>query len=659
MKTSILGLSILVVSLAGVGHGLYQSHQIEQRWLNHSLELQAEKFSHLATAYAQLAEPNVTAGLTQLMQKASALDWGVQIRCYSPYALDWRNQFETPFNTKAWKAIELNPKYILGEMTANQNGITYRLAQGIFLASNCQNCTFLNSQGETVTLTPGQLLGVLEWEWPLGAIQTAYQAELAAWRRHQWQQSGMLFALGIFSILGLVIAVRSIRTDYENKYKEFSREVNKQQDALTIERQQHAEDTQFTRVISREIRTPINSLLGLSELLLAEESSSTSRHYEKLKLLEESAKEIVGILDNITELRKIESDDTPLYLTKTVLRDLVNTLLTQFSSKAAQKQLMLLCRVDKKVPDQVLLDGHLIQQILNNLLHNAMQNTQRGGIAIEITAVDPAPNLIQLFFKVIDTSAGIPVSKLPYVFKQKQEEGMLVFSDEEQLRSRLIVCEKLVNKMGGTIGVNSELDNGSIFWFTLEVPNPSGVSLQSKMQTDTTEYSPYAYDLESPMDSKRLMKLIQQRAQQQTQPYAPQKNAALQASSPEEALSILLVEDNAVNRMVATNILNKMGHRVQVAGNGLEALQQVIDQDFDLVFMDIQMPEMNGVAATQEIRKLPEPKKSQIPIIALTADAMVGDKEKYLRAGLDGYVSKPFRVEQLRQVIESLSVLRA
>lgn len=648
----LFGIILLILSLAGIGHGLYHARVLEERWLTQGLRLHAEKIGHIATGYTQITEPNEAQSLTELSQKVAGLGLGAQVRHYSPYALDWRNQFETPFNTKAWNAIQANPTSMPSEMIEGAQGTTYHLAQGIFLSPTCQTCTFLNNKGETLALEPGQLLGVVEWEWPLNSFSKAYQKERALLQNHHWLQAGFILTLGLVAGLGCVFLLRRLRIYYDKKLSVFTEESQHYQRTLAQERVQHEENTQFTRIVSREIRTPVNSLLGLSELLLSEDLPAP--HYEKLKLLEESAKEIAGILDNIMELKNIESDDSPLYPTKTHLRKLVGTLLTQFQSKVAQRQLTLLCHVDKKVPEYVQVDGHRIQQILNNLINNALQNTQRGGIAIEISAVDPAPNLIEIIFKVIDTGAGISESKIPYVFKQKQAEGLFVFSDEEQLRSRLIVCEKLVSKMGGNIGVNSTLDKGSTFWFTLQVAITAGAQEASSYTEIEDSLKPYHYTFDLPMDSERLLKLITQRGAEQQTITTPSKNTALQANASQSPLSILIVEDNAVNRMVATNILSKMGHSVQVASNGLEALQQVIDHDFDVVLMDIQMPEMNGVAATQEIRKLSDPKKSQVPIIALTADAMVGDKEKYLRAGLDGYVSKPFRADQLRQVIESI-----
>jgi signal transduction histidine kinase/CheY-like chemotaxis protein len=656
-KTGIvLGATVLALSLGGCLYSLYQAREIEHGWVTHALQLHAEKINQFSTAYTRLAEPNTMDDLALLTQKVTTLGWGVQLRYYSPYALDWRNQFETPFNTRAWQEIQIEPKRLVKEMNAQgQNGAEYRLAQGIFLSSGCQDCSFLNNKGERVSLEPGQLIGIMEWAWPLSIANMAYEKELTAWHHHQWQQAGVLLALGLLSLAGIFCSIRTIRTEYEKKYADLSKEVSQYQRILRQERSQYEENSQFTRIVSREIRTPVNSLLGLSELLLSEDLSDSQN--EKLKLLEESIQEIVAILDNIAELKKIELDDSPLYPAKISLRQLVHTSLAQFGSKAAQRNLTLLCHVDKKVPESVLLDGQRVQQVLNNLLNNAMHHTRRGGIAVEITAIDPAPNFLEILFKVIDTGVGIPESKLPYVFHHKQAEGIFVISDDAQLSSRLIVCEKLIAKMAGNIGVNSELDKGSTFWFSLQIPTTRHTQSQSD-PANQLDYSPYACIFDLPMDSARLMDFIAKQDTHAQKARLSKKQGTLKTVAAEGSLHILLAEDDPVNCMVATNILRKMGHRVQVAGNGLEALQKVLEHDFDVVLMDIQMPEMNGVSATQEIRKLPDIKKSRIPIIALTADAMAGDKEKYLRSGLDGYISKPFRIEQLRQMIESIVTLR-
>jgi len=287
--------------------------------------------------------------------------------------------------------------------------------------------------------------------------------------------------------------------------------------------------------------------------------------------------------------------------------------------------------VDESVPDMIQGDPVRIRQILVNLINNAIKFTQKGKIHVEVKARPKnAQDTCELLFSVMDEGIGIE--------KDKQEKIFDAFTQEDASTTRqfggtglgLSICKKLLELMGGRIWVESEKGKGSAFNFVI----PSTVVRREDVPEALQEES-----IES-----QLMAQISR------------KKTLNQAEVKKEDLRILLAEDNLVNQKMAQRILEKKGWLVSVVNNGQEVLDILVKQDFDLILMDAQMPVMDGLEATRKVREMESPQGKHIPIIALTARAMSGDRKKCLDAGMDGYVSKPIDRGQLYETIESFFI---
>ncbi len=371
--------------------------------------------------------------------------------------------------------------------------------------------------------------------------------------------------------------------------------------------------SEFLAHMSHEIRTPISAIVGLSEVLEPRIREHEAREF--VEMIRESARSLLAIVGNILDLAYIESGKVQLTMGPIELRPLLESLVNTYSVIARQKSLSLALDIDQSVPQVVQADQEFLSRVLTNLLSNALKYTDKGGVGITLTLQRPFEGGERIRFAVSDTGIGIPASSRDRLFQSFERlHGTVTRPSHQGTGLGLTISKRLVELMGGLIGVESQEGAGSTFFFTL----PIGAS-----QVHRADVTPAA-----PSAAGRVLSRLPR-------------------------LRVLLVEDNFVNRLFLKTAFEDSGHVVTTAGNGSEALEALERGAFDVVLMDIQMPVMDGLEATRRIRRREGP-AARIPVIALTAFALKGDETRFSDAGLDDYVTKPVDFERLSEVIRKL-----
>ena len=378
---------------------------------------------------------------------------------------------------------------------------------------------------------------------------------------------------------------------------------------------EHAEQAsrakgEFLANMSHEIRTPMNGILGMTEAAL--ETPLNSQQRNLIDTARFSAESLLTIINDILDLSKIEAGKLQLDPIPFGLRKMLAKGLKVHAGVAANKGLKLLCDVQPNVPDTILSDLTRLWQVITNLLGNALKFTSAGEIELMVSLDNLTGDEARLHFSVRDTGIGIPADKQQSIFEAFSQADASTTRKFGGTGLGLTISSKIVQMLGGKLWVESEVGKGSCFHFTV---------------------------VAKVVDSK---------------PEAVPTTQPAQSGVVAVGLQILLAEDNLVNQKVAVRVLQKQGHSVTVAGSGKMVLDLLRQQTFDIILMDVQMPDMDGIETTLAIRKNEKGTGKHIPIIALTAHAMSGDREHCLAAGMDGYATKPVRVDKLNQEIDRL-----
>jgi PAS domain S-box-containing protein len=449
------------------------------------------------------------------------------------------------------------------------------------------------------------------------------EGKIASWEQNIIRKDGTFFIAKVSlkakdyknPLVGVVATIDDITLEHKA--------LADMQEAKKIAEESTKAKSQFLANMSHEIRTPMSAIIGMAYLVLETDLSIKQRSY--IQKIENAAKNLLGIINDVLDFSKIEAKKMTLEHKEFRLENIFETLLDMFIFKMDEKNLNMLFNIGQNVPSSLIGDSLKLSQVLINLVSNAVKFTSSGEIIISVKVAKIKKESVRLEFEVKDSGIGLSKEQIKGLFTPFHQADGSITRTYGGTGLGLSISKYLVEMMGGTIGVESEMGMGSRFYFSVKM------DLSDKNKTILKHNMPRKLSSSSNLHTGGK--------------YSDYENIANSIGG----AKILLVEDNVQNQEIATELLNKVGIEVVVANNGKEALEKIDERDFDGVLMDCQMPVMDGYEATRVIR---EKKGFQtIPIIAMTANNTQSDKEQCFNAGMNDFVAKPIDVKNFYNVL--------
>ena len=416
-----------------------------------------------------------------------------------------------------------------------------------------------------------------------------------------------LYHLSLISGMGIMLINLSFYLTLENpdilllnQVKEEKRKAEEANAAKSI----------FLSHMSHEIRTPMNAIVGMTDILLRTDVTDQQREY--LESIKSSGHALVALINDILDLSKIEAGKMELVDDVYSFRRMIRDVRAIITNRIGEKPVELVMDIDDSIPHHLYGDGLRIRQIIINLMNNAVKFTESGHVKLSVKEIShlPEEEAIELSFSVEDTGQGIKKEDLKKLFGAFAQVDIQKNKGKEGTGLGLAISSQLVSMMGGKLEVKSEYGVGSTFFFTIR------------------------------------QKLVTQKAGEEE----PSEEKMIDSFTAPQA-KILIVDDNAINRMVAGGLLTPFQMQIDMAESGKQALSMVQEKHYDLVFMDHIMPEMDGIETTKNIRALEGEYYKNLPIIALTADAMTESQKLFAEASMNGFVAKPIDMVQMVRVL--------
>lgn len=413
-----------------------------------------------------------------------------------------------------------------------------------------------------------------------------------------------LYAYFLVAVIDYYLKLSQIRA---NELSNLNRDLEKANEAS---RQSQAAKEAFLASMSHEIRTPLNAVIGFQQLL--KETPLNDEQKEYVESIDFAGRNLLLVINDILDLSKIEAGKFEFEETAFNVNDTIKSAIDLVKQRAKEKNIIIYTSSDSAIPNTLYGDSGRLTQILLNLIGNAIKFTEEGEVKISVKMIAESDESISCEFKIIDTGIGIPEEKLSAIFERFSQANTDTTRKYGGSGLGLTICKYLVEMQGGQLKVESEVGKGSTFGFLLDFKKVSSISFSS--------HSP----------------------------------SAVSTIKENQKLSILLAEDIALNQRLVVKIMEKWGHDLEIADNGKVAVEKLLNNHYDLILMDIQMPVMDGYQAVSLIREMEDEAKRKTPIIALTAHASHAEAERCINLGMNAYLAKPFNKQQLQNVIHQL-----